>query len=43
MGLNAARDRARELHDSAVECLERFGDNGDDLRRLAGEIIGRNG
>ncbi len=42
LGLTAARDRIRELHDKALVCLEGFGDTAATLRWLAGRIVGRN-
>jgi farnesyl diphosphate synthase len=41
MGINAARERARELHQAALDSLEPLGRNAEPLRWLSGYIIGR--
>jgi len=41
LGLTAARERTRELHDNAVGALQAFGESASALRWLAGRIVGR--
>ena len=41
MGLDAAREKARELCDDAVDSLRGFGPEADPLRAIAGYIVGR--
>jgi farnesyl diphosphate synthase len=42
MGLDAARARARALHDDAIAALEPYGARAENLRDLAAFVIGRN-
>lgn len=41
MGIVAARERARELVDGAVEALSRFGDEAEPLRQIARYVVSR--
>ncbi len=41
LGLNGAREKAQELLQEALQCLERFGAEADPLRWIAEYIIGR--
>lgn len=41
LGLNGAMNKARELHEEALDCLTRFGEHGQILRQLSAFIIER--
>jgi farnesyl diphosphate synthase len=41
LGLNGAREKAQELLQESLQCLERFGEEADPLRWIAEYIIGR--
>jgi geranylgeranyl diphosphate synthase type II len=41
LGLNGAKQKARELHQQALESLQQFGDSADPLRWLSAYIVDR--
>ena len=41
LGLSGARERARELHESALHCLDGLDENADPLRWLSQYIVDR--
>ncbi len=41
LGLSGARERARELHESALACLEDFDESADPLRWISAYIVAR--